>query len=306
MSTRTPLHGNVALVTGAFGGIGQATALKLAAAGWTVYTSGRDLAKSTPLVAQARAAGLRISPIVLDVTDERSVEAAISQIAQEAGQLDVLVNNAGSGVFGAVTEVSSTQIRQLFETNIIGMVATSRAALPVMHRNGQGRIINISSVLGRLVLPATGVYAASKFALEALSDAMRQEFSLLGPQFKVILIEPPFIKTGFADHASAADPNQERASLYGTLNAQAQQYLTTQTEQAPGPEVVAEVVLKAATARKPKARYGVTATVPFLLAMRTLTSDGLFDRIMLTLLGLRKRQMPAIATLPERRAERNQ
>jgi NAD(P)-dependent dehydrogenase (short-subunit alcohol dehydrogenase family) len=300
MSTRTPLQGNVALVTGAFGGIGQATALKLAAAGWTVYASGRDLAKSTPLVAQARAAGLQISPIVLDVTDERSVEAAISQIAQEAGQLDLLVNNAGSGFFGAVTESSPTQIRQLFETNVIGMVATSRAALPVMHRNGQGRIINISSVLGRLVLPATGVYAASKFALEALSDAMRQEFSLLGPQFKVILIEPPFIKTGFADHASAADPNEERASLYGTLNAQAQQYLTTQTEQAPGPEVVAEVVLKAATARKPKARYGVTATVPFLVAMRTLTPDGLFDSIMLTLLGLRKRQMPAIATAPER------
>jgi NAD(P)-dependent dehydrogenase (short-subunit alcohol dehydrogenase family) len=300
MSNRTPLQGNVALVTGAFGGIGQATALKLAAAGWTVYASGRDLAKSTPLVAQARAAGLQISPIVLDVTDERSVEAAISQIAQEAGQLDLLVNNAGSGFFGAVTESSPTQIRQLFETNVIGMVATSRAALPLMHRNGQGRIINISSVLGRLVLPATGVYAASKFAVEALSDAMRQEFSLLGPQFKVILIEPPFIKTGFADHASAADPNEERASLYGTLNAQAQQYLTTQTEQAPGPEVVAEVVLKAATARKPKARYGVTATVPFLLAMRTLTTDGLFDSIMLTLLGLRKRQMPAIATVPER------
>ena len=300
MSTRTPLQGNVALVTGAFGGIGQATALKLAAAGWTVYASGRDLAKSTPLVAQARAAGLQISPIVLDVTDERSVEAAISQIAQEVGQLDVLVNNAGSGFFGAVTESSPTQIRQLFETNVIGMVATSRAALPLMHRNGQGRIINISSVLGRLVLPATGVYAPTKFAVEALSDAMRQEFSLLGPQFKVILIEPPFIKTGFADHASAADPNEERASLYGTLNAQAQQYLTTQTEQAPGPEVVAEVVLKAATARKPKARYGVTATVPFLLAMRTLTTDGLFDSIMLTLLGLRKRQMPAIATVPER------
>jgi NAD(P)-dependent dehydrogenase (short-subunit alcohol dehydrogenase family) len=300
MSTRTPLQGSVALVTGAFGGIGQATALKLAAAGWTVYASGRDLAKSTPLVAQARAAGLQITPIVLDVTDERSVEAAISQIAQEAGRLDVLVNNAGSGVFGAVTEFSSAQIRQLFETNVIGMVATSRAALPLMHRNGQGRIINISSVLGRLVLPATGVYAASKFALEALSDAMRQEFSLLGPQFKVIVIEPPFIKTGIADHASAADPNEERASLYGTLNAQAQQYLTTQTEQAPGPEVVAEVVLKAATARKPKARYGVTATVPFLLALRTLTPDGLFDSIMLTLVGLRKRQVAAIATAPQR------
>src|SRR6266542_2062737 len=220
MSNRTPLQGSVALVTGAFGGIGQATALKLAAAGWTVYASGRDLAKSTPLVAQARAAGLQITPIVLDVTDERSVEAAISQIAQEAGQLDVLVNNAGSGVFGAVTESSPTQIRQLFETNVIGMVATSRAALPLMHRNGQGRIINISSVLGRLVLPATGVYAASKFAVEGLSDAMRQEFSLLGPQFKVIVIEPPFIKTGFADRASSADPSEERASLYGTFNAQ--------------------------------------------------------------------------------------
>jgi NAD(P)-dependent dehydrogenase (short-subunit alcohol dehydrogenase family) len=298
MSNRTPLEGTVALVTGAFSGIGQATALKLAAAGWTVYASGRDLAKSTPLVAQARAAGLQITPIVLDVTDERSVETAISQIAREVGRLDVLVNNAGFGVLGAVTDISSTQIRQQFETNVIGTVATSRAALPLMQRNGQGRIINISSVLGRMVLPATGVYAASKFALEALSDAMRQEFRVLGPQFKVIVIEPPVIKSGFADHASAADLSEERASLYGTLNAKAQQYLTTQTEQAPGPEVVAEVVVKAATARKPKARYGVTASVPLLLAMRTLTPDGLFDGIMLTLLGVRKRQMAA--TTPER------
>ncbi len=300
MSNRTPLQGSVALVTGAFGGIGQATALKLAAAGWTVYASGRDLAKSTPLVAQARAAGLQITPIVLDVTDERSVETAISQIAREAGRLDVLINNAGFGAIGAVTESSSTHIRQLFETNVIGVVATSRAALPLMQRNGQGRIINISSVLGRMVLPGTGVYAASKFAIEALSDAMRQEFMVLGPQFKVIVIEPPFIKSGFADHVSSADPSDQRASLYGTLTAQAQQYLTTQTEQAPSPNVVAEVVLKAATARKPKARYGVTATVPFLLALHALTSDGLFDRIMLTLLGLRKRQIAATATAPER------
>ena len=297
ITTTTPAR-KVALVTGAFGGIGQATALKLAAAGWTVYASGRDLAKSTPLAAQAQAAGLPIAPIPLDVTDERSIDAAIGQIGREGGRLDVLVNNAGFGVFGAVTEISSAQIRQQFETNVIGAVATSRAALPLMQRNGQGRIINISSVLGRLVLPATGVYAASKFALEALSDAMRQEFTLLGPQFKVIVIEPSFIKSGFADHASLADPSDQRASLYGTLNAKAQQYLTTQTEQAPGPEVVAEVVVKAATARKPKARYGVTATVPLLLAMRTLSPDGLFDRIMLTLLGVRKRQMATIA--PER------
>ena len=292
------LNQKVVLISGAFGGIGQATALKLATAGWTVYASGRDLAKSTALVAQARRAGLQITPIVMDITDERSVETAISQIAREAGRLDVLVNNAGFGAIGAVTESSSTHIRQLFETNVIGLVATSRAALPLMQRNGQGRIINISTVLGRMVLPGTGVYAASKFAVEALSDAMRQEFSLLGPQFKVIVIEPPFIKTGFADHVSPADPSQERASLYGTLNAQAQQYLTRQTEQAPGPEVVAEVVLKAATARKPKTRYGVTAFVPFLLALHTLASDGLFDRLMLTLLGLRKR--PIAAATPER------
>src|SRR5262249_35265995 len=151
------------------------------------------------------------------------------------------------------------QIRQQFETNVIGAVATSRAALPLMHRNGQGRIINISSVLGRLVLPATGVYAASKFALEALSDAMRQEFTLLGPQFHVIVIAPSFIKTGFADHASLAAPNDQSVSLYGALNAQARRVLTTRTQHAPGPQVVADVVLRAASARKPKARYGVTA-----------------------------------------------
>jgi NAD(P)-dependent dehydrogenase (short-subunit alcohol dehydrogenase family) len=298
ITTTTPVT-KVALITGAFGGIGQATALTLAAAGWTVYAAGRDLAKSTTLRAQAQATGLQIAPVVLDVTDERSIDAAIGQIAREAGRLDLLVNSAGFGVFGAVTDISPTQIRQQFETNVIGAVATSRAALPLMHRNGQGRIINISSVLGRLVLPATGVYAASKFALEALSDAMRQEFTLLGPQFHVIVIEPSFIKTGFADHARSIDPSDQSASLYGAFNGQARRFLTTRTEHAPGPEVVAEVVLKAASARRPKARYGVTATVPFLLTLRKLIPDALFDTMLLTLVGLRKRK-PAVATARER------
>jgi len=298
MTTTTPAR-KVALVTGAFSGIGQATVLTLAAAGWTVYAAGRDLAKSTALVAQAQASGLTIVPIVLDVTDERTIDTTIGQIAREAGRLDVLINNAGYGVFGAVTDISPAQIRQQFDTNVIGAVATSRAALPLMHRNGQGRIINISSVLGRLVLPATGVYAASKFALEALSDAMRQEFTLLGPQFHVIVIEPSFIKTSFADHARSAEPSDQRASLYGAFNAQARQFLSTRTEHAPGPQVVADVVLKAASAPKPKARYGVTATVPLLLTLRKLTPDGLFDAILLTLAGLRKRQ-EAAASAQER------
>jgi len=288
ITTNTPAT-PVALVTGAFSGIGHATALTLAAAGWTVYAAGRDLAKSSVLLAQAQAAGLQIAPIVLDVTDERTIDTAIGQIEREAGRLDVLVNNAGFGVFGAVTDITPAQIRQQFETNVIGAVATSRATLPLMHRNGQGRIINISSVLGRLVLPATGVYAASKFALEALSDAMRQEFTLLGPQFKVIVIEPSFIKTSFADHARSADPSEERASLYGAFNAQARRFLSTRTEHAPGPQVVADVVLKAASARHPKARYGVTASVPFLLTLRKLSPDGLFDAVLLTLVGLRNR-----------------
>src|SRR5262249_39376562 len=140
---------------------------------------------------------------------------------------------------------------------------------------------------------ATGVYAASKFALEALSDAMRQEFSLLGPQFKVIVIEPSFIKTSFADHAVSAEPEQEHASLYGTFNAQARRFLTTRTENAPGPETVAQVVLKAASARHPKARYRVSATVPFLLTLRAIIPDELFDATLLRLAGLRKRRMAA-------------
>jgi hypothetical protein len=105
----------------------------------------------------------------------------------------------------------------------------------------------------------------------------------------VIVIEPSFIKTGFADHARFADPSEERASLYGTLYTQAQRFLSTRTEHAPGPQVVADVVLKAASARHPKARYGVTASVPFLLTLRKLSPDGLFDAVLLTLVGLRNR-----------------
>jgi NAD(P)-dependent dehydrogenase (short-subunit alcohol dehydrogenase family) len=110
---------------------------------------------------------------------------------------------------------------------------------------------------------------------------------------KVIAVEPSFIKTSFADRARSAAPSEERASLYGTFNAQARRFLSTRTEHAPGPQVVADVVLKAASARKPKARYGATTTVPFLLTLRTLTPDGLFDTILLTLAGLRKRQIAA-------------
>jgi NAD(P)-dependent dehydrogenase (short-subunit alcohol dehydrogenase family) len=277
-----------ALVTGAFSGIGLATALRLAQDGWRVYATGRNVSKNSELIKQAQALGVEIKSIAMDVTDESSIETAIDQIAHESGRLDLLVNNAGIGFTGSVTDTSNPQMRQLFETNVIGVVAVTRIALPLMLRHQQGRVVNISSVLGKVAFPGLGIYAATKFAMEGFSDAMRLEFKILGPNFHVILIEPGFIKTHFADNSSNVE-DVTPSTPYGASYAMtAANVVNTGINNAPGPEIVADVIAKAARQRNPRSRYGVTNTAIMLMFLRRLLPNNVFDGLMFSISGLGK------------------
>jgi NAD(P)-dependent dehydrogenase (short-subunit alcohol dehydrogenase family) len=277
-----------ALVTGAFSGIGLATALRLAQDGWRVYAASRNISKNGELMKQAEVLGVQIKSIAMDVTDESSIQTAIDQIADETGRLDLLVNNAGGGVTGAVTDTSNRQIRQLFETNVIGAVAVTRLALPLMLRHQQGCVINISSVLGKVAFPGFGIYAATKFAMEGFSDAMRLEFKLLGPNFHVILIEPGFIKTPFADNSSHVEYSAQ-ATPYGEAYAiTVANSVQAGIENAPGPEIVADVIAKAARQRNPKSRYGVTNTAVILMFLLRWLPNSIFDSLLFRISGLGK------------------
>jgi len=203
MSNRTPLADTVALVTGAFGGIGQATALKLAAAGWTVYASGRDVAKSRPLLAQARAAGLRITPIVLDVTDERSVETAISQIAREAGRLDVLVNNAGGPPPGSFASVGDADWEKAFHITLMSVVRLVREALPLLQASGQGRIVNLVSTSVKQPIDGLILSNALRAAVIGMAKTLSKEIGGMGITINNVL--PGIILTDLQRELRGAD-----------------------------------------------------------------------------------------------------
>ena len=231
---------------------------------------------------------MQIKSIAMDVTDESSIQTAIDQIAQESGRLDLLVNNAGTGFTGAVTDTSNRQMRQLFETNVIGAVAVTRLALPLMLRHQQGRIINISSMLGKVAPPGLGIYAATKFAMEGFSDAMRLEFKILGPDFHVILIEPGFIKTHFADNSSNVEYGTQATPYGASYAATAANSVQAGIDNAPGPEIVAEVIAKAARERNPRSRYGVTNSAKAVMFLRRLLPNRAFDSVMFRTSGLGK------------------
>lgn len=232
----------VALVTGASSGIGEASAHQLLAAGYTVYGTSRRGAQ----------AGTHPFPILtLDVTDDASVEAAIEALLHLEGRIDVLVNNAGFGIAPAAAEESSVeQARRIFDTNFLGIVRLSRAVIPHMRRQGRGRIINIGSILGVIPLPYVALYAASKHAVEGYSGALDHELRTQG--IRVSVIEPAYIKTRF--DANNIEPDA-RLAEYDLIRADLANVLSQAMAGAESPQVVAEVVVKAAQTLRPRVRY---------------------------------------------------
>jgi NAD(P)-dependent dehydrogenase (short-subunit alcohol dehydrogenase family) len=267
------------LITGCSSGIGWATAKQLSGVGWRVYATARDVDKIAPLADS----GCRL--LALDVTDEDSMASAVEEVEREEGAVGVLVNNAGFSQSGAVEAVPMEKVRGQFETNVFGLVRMCQLVLPGMRRQGYGRIVNLSSMGGKLTFPGAGFYHASKHAVEALSDALRYEVAGFG--VKVAVIEPGLIRTGFAGAAVGSMDGRDNGPYAGFEEAVAR--VTTQNyERGPisrlggEPEAVAEAVEQAISASNPRSRYAVTPSAHLLMGLRRLLPDGAWDAALRT------------------------
>jgi NAD(P)-dependent dehydrogenase (short-subunit alcohol dehydrogenase family) len=268
----------IVLITGCSSGIGDETARHLAARGWTVYAT----ARRPETLADLEAAGCKT--LACDVTDEESMRGCVDAVVAAEGAVGVLVNNAGYSQSGAVESVDMDSIRRQFETNVFGLIRMSQLVLPGMRDQRWGRIVNISSMGGRLTFPGGGIYHATKHAVEAICDAMR--FEVAGFGVDVVCVEPGLIVTGFGD--AAARSLEEGASgegPYGEFNARVSAategvYKGPMRRLGGGPETVARTIEKAITARRPRSRYKVTPSAKLAIAQRRLVSDRLWDRAM--------------------------
>jgi NAD(P)-dependent dehydrogenase (short-subunit alcohol dehydrogenase family) len=268
------------LITGCSTGIGRACAERLARAGHTVYATARRLES----VEDLKAAGCRT--LALDVTDEASMRAAVETVEAERGAVGALVNNAGYSQSGAIESLSMDDLRRQFETNVFGLVRMSQLVLPGMRREGWGRIVNMSSMGGNFTFPGGGAYHASKYAVEAISDALR--FEVKGFVIDVVLVEPGLIRTEFGTTAAGGVSEAgEGEGDYAHFNA----HVATATEQiyesggpiarlGGPPGAVAKVIEKALTAKRPRARYTVTPSARLLMGQRALLPDRAWDAVM--------------------------
>src|SRR5262245_26640685 len=267
------------LITGCSSGIGHATAECLAGAGWPVYAT----ARRPESIADLAERGCHTLP--LDVTDEGSMRDAVSAVEKDEGAIGVLVNNAGYSQSGAIEGVPMERVRTQFETNVFGLLRMCQLALPGMRGQGWGRIVNVSSMGGRLTFPGGGAYHATKHAVEALSDAMRYEVRGFGVD--VVVIEPGLIKTQFGETAagSIGDAGEQSDDPYAPFNA-AVAAATEGAYEGPlrrlggGPETVARAIERAISARRPRTRYKVTPSARLILAQRRLLSDRAWDAFM--------------------------
>jgi NAD(P)-dependent dehydrogenase (short-subunit alcohol dehydrogenase family) len=265
MTQRSP----VVLITGTSSGIGRAIASAFAAKGYEVFGTSRNPQRNEPI------AGVELLP--LDVSDQASVTSAVSTVIQRAGRIDVLVNNAGVGIFGAAEESSIAQAQELFDTNFFGLIRVTNEVLPHLRAQRSGRIINISSVLGFLPAPYGALYAASKHAVEGYSESLDHETREFG--VRVSVVEPGYTDTAF--DANAADPDSPIES-YRALREHVKEGLIKAVRAGDDPSVVAKVALKAATSRTPKLRYPAGPLARQLTVLKKFAPEALLDK------GIRK------------------
>jgi NADP-dependent 3-hydroxy acid dehydrogenase YdfG len=266
------------LITGCSSGIGHATASRLADEGWKVYAT----ARRPETIADLAQKGCKT--LALDVCDEASMSSAVDAVKEAEGAVGVLINNAGYSQSGAVENVPLDQVRRQFETNVFGLIRMCQLVLPSMREQRYGKIVNIGSMGGRLTFPGGGIYHATKYSVEALSDALR--FEVRGFGVDVILIEPGLIITNFGEvAASTVDAGGDSAGPYDEFNRKVAQ-LTENAYKGPmsklgaGPEAVAKAISKALESRRPKARYLVTPSAHLLVNQRRLVPDRVWDLIM--------------------------
>jgi NAD(P)-dependent dehydrogenase (short-subunit alcohol dehydrogenase family) len=271
------MEDKVAIVTGASSGIGEATALRLQRLGYTVYAAARRVDRMEPL----RRNGIRV--VKVDVTDDGSMTELVQRVIAETGRIDVLVNNAGYGSYGAVEDVALSEARRQFEVNVFGLARLTQLVLPHMRRQRSGHIINISSIGGKIYEPLGAWYHATKFAVEGLSDSLRLELAPFG--IRVVVILPGAIKTEWSGIAadsvlatSGRTAYAEQATMVGNLLTAAD----SNPRLVSPPEVIADAVAKAVRARRPRTRYVVGGGAKPIILARRLLSDRAFDRLLLT------------------------
>ena len=271
-----------ALVTGASSGIGEDTARRLRALGYTVYGAARRTDRLRTLATDG------VRPLAMDVTDDASMTAGVSRILQETGRIDVLVNNAGYGSYGAIEDVPIDEARRQFEVNLFGLARLTQLVTPHMRAQGSGTIINISSMGGKLATPLGGWYHATKYAVEALSDALRMELRPFG--IDVVVVEPGGIRTEWgaiaADHLEATADGSAYADQIRAV-AGAMRSESNRRRYSP-PEVIARTVGKIVTARHPRTRYAVGFMAKPLIAARRVLPDRAFDQLIGAAFGFRR------------------
>ena len=271
----------VAVVTGSSSGIGYATSLLLAKSGFYTYASARNINKSASLQSIADAERLPLELIQLDVTDESSVEDAIKKIVLEKGRIDVLVNNAGYGLFGAFEELSLDEIKAQFETNFFGVVRVTQHVIPIMRtaqNGGSGSIIvNVSSINGHLAFPVISAYVSTKFAIEGLSESIAYELEPFG--IKVILIEPGAIGSNFMKGSILSKRALDPQSPYSEFVQKIRAKISSDHENATQPDEVAKNIVQAILSEKPEFRYVVGSDAVNLLEARKNMSYSDFQKM---------------------------
>jgi NAD(P)-dependent dehydrogenase (short-subunit alcohol dehydrogenase family) len=297
------------MLTGASGGIGRAAVVRLADAGHVVFAAARGARELQALAA----AHPGVRPVVLDVTEQASIDRASEQIAAETDGhgLDVLVNAAGILVLGPVEAVSDQQTRAQLEVNLFGSLAVTRAFLPPMRERRSGRIVNVSSILGRFALPGSGVYAASKFALEAASDAMRIELAPFGVGVVVVVVEPGVIDTALYQRAAATLPDDQALGPYRASWPAGFGFPDRLLQAAASVDTIAATLAEAALAARPRPRYRPGLRNRLNTRLLTMLPNRASDRIKIWITGMASsasggRTRPDIAALTQPRRSTNQ
>lgn len=269
----TASNGMSVLITGASSGIGSAAALRLAARGYTVFGAARRVDRLADLASHG------IRPLAVDVTDDESMRLGVDRIIEETGRLDVLINNAGYGSYGAIEDVPMAEARRQFDVNVFGAARLTQLVLPHMRKQASGTIVNISSAGGRVYGPLGGWYHGTKFALEALSDCLRLETQPFG--INVVIIEPGAIATAFLD---IAVDSLKATSGQGAYAKQALGMVKAFTDpkvvgQMSAPDVIANLIVQAVTAKRPKTRYVAGYGARPLITLRRWLPDRAFDSV---------------------------
>ena len=277
----------VVLITGASSGIGKATAAILAKKGWRVYASARRLESMQDLT------GIGAMPLKLDLTDKHQCLTAVEEILRNEGHIDALVNNAGYGSYGALEDVPDEEARRQFDVNVFGLMGLTRLVLPHMRRQNHGRIVNVSSIAGRMTTPMGGWYHATKFALEALSDSLRTEVKPFG--IDVVVIQPGLVSTEFGGIAKknvlAASGSGPYSELAGNMAIGLETiFRAGKLPIATSPDAIARIIEHALQTNRPKTRYAAPFHAKLSLFFRWLLPDRAFDRVVIKQLAYMARR----------------